>query len=238
MAVVERTRNAAEEILEAVKALSENLPRKFLPLGQKLPHSWQWARLGDVCKINPQRPSNLNYLGDDLATFVPMPSVSETDGAIAYPQVKRISEISKGYTYFEDHDVLFAKITPCMQNGKHAIAKNLINGFGFGSTEFHVIRPSDKIISEWIHWIIRQKPVLHDAAMQFRGAVGQQRVPKEFLIDLVIPLPPLSEQRRIVAAMEAHRAAADRAKQAADDALIGLRELPGALLRRAFAGEV
>ena len=167
-----------------------------------------------------------------------MASVSEATGTIALPEIRFFSEVSKGYTYFEEGDVLFAKITPCMQNGKHTIADKLINGFGFGSTEFHVIRPGNEITSEWIHNIIRQRPVLDEAAKQFRGAVGQQRVPKEFLIELTIPLPPLEEQQRIVAALESETAAADRAKQAAAEAMSGLRELPGALLRRAFAGEI
>ena len=194
--------------------------------------------MGDVCEINPRKSSGIAYSPETMTTFVPMPSVSEITGTIAQPQVTPLFKVSKGYTYFEEGDVLFAKITPCMQNGKHAVARGLINGFGFGSTEFHVIRPGEEITSEWVHQILRQKQVLDDAARQFRGAVGQQRVPKEFLVELPIPLAPLAEQQRIVAELESQTRATDRAKQAAEEALTGLRELPRALLRRAFAGEV
>ena len=85
-----------------------------------------------------------------------MPSVDGQTGAITRPEERGYAEISNGYTYFEEEDVIFAKITPCMQNGKHAVASGLLNGFGFGSTEFHVLRPSENTIPEWIHKFLRQ----------------------------------------------------------------------------------
>ena len=239
MAAAERAQKAAEESLEAIKALNTSFLRKLLPsLGQQLPQFWKWVKLGDVCKINPRKSSDLVYPPEAMTTFVPMSSVSEITGTIVQPETVTISQVSKGYTYFEEGDVLFAKITPCMQNGKHAIARDLINGFGFGSTEFHVIRPGEKVTPEWVHHIIRQKRVLDDAAKHFRGAVGQQRVPKEFLEELLFPLPPQGEQRRIVSELELQEATTDRARQTAQAALVVLGELPDALLRRAFAGEI
>ena len=187
--------------------------------------------LGDVCKINPRRPAKLAIEPDAKTTFVPMAGVDGESGTIAQPQVKNFSEVSRGYTYFEEGDVLFAKITPCMQNGKHAVASGLLNGFGFGSTEFHVVRTSDAIMAEWIHSFLRQPRVLTEAQRHFRGAVGQQRVPKEFLIDLSIPLPPLAEQKRIVARLNAQMAVVDRAKAAAREILDAAEALNSAIIR-------
>jgi type I restriction enzyme S subunit len=131
-----------------------------------------------------------------------MASVDEIHGVIADLQAKPYSKVRRGYTYFEEEDILFAKITPSMQNGKSAIASGLIDGLGFGSTEFHVLRPSRRVIPEWIHLFVRQKRFRDEAVQHFRGAVGQQRVPEEFLVSYALPVPPLDEQRRIVARIE------------------------------------
>ncbi|BAQ64617.1 restriction endonuclease subunit S [Geminocystis sp. NIES-3709] len=107
---------------------------------KKLPDGWQWVKLVDVCEINPRRPSDIKREDKTPTTFVPMSAVDEKRGIIADAEVKPYIEVKRGYTYFEEGDVLFAKITPCMENGKNAIATNLIDGFGLGTTEFHVIR--------------------------------------------------------------------------------------------------
>lgn len=167
-----------------------------------------------------------------------MSSVDGELGAITQPEIRPFGEIARGYTYFEDRDVLFAKITPCMQNGKHAIADGLRGGFAFGSTEFHVIRAGDAITPEWIHTFIRQQSVLAEAQRHFRGAVGQQRVPQNFLDNLPIPLPPLAEQRRIVADLARKNAAAGRLETLARQQLAELAALPAALLREVFVGAI
>lgn len=107
---------------------------------RQLPDGWRWVPLGEVCEINPRR-RDLRRAEDALTTFVPMSAVEEAGRGISHPEQKPFREVKRGYTSFGEGDVLFAKITPCMQNGKHAIARNLIDGVGFGSTEFHVLRP-------------------------------------------------------------------------------------------------
>ena len=199
-----------------------------------LPPGWKWARLGDVALVNPRRPRGLSYPESLPTTFVPMPSVSGERGAITSSEIRDFLEVSRGYTYFEEEDVLFAKITPCMQNGKHAIARDLMNGFGFGSTEFHVIRAGEELAPEWVHRFLRQPYLLEEAKKHFRGAVGQQRVPKEFLVDLTLPLPPLSEQQRIAAILNQQMASVERAKKAAQARLEAAQALGQALLRTAF----
>lgn len=168
----------------------------------KLPEQWKWARLGEVCKINPSKSEIKNIPDSAQVTFIPMVAVSEVTGKIENPQVRRLGEVKKGYTYFKEGDVLFAKITPCMENGKCAVAINLANGLGFGTTEFHVIRPSKSVLSEWVHLYLRQPSTREEAKRSFTGSVGQQRVPKEFLENLQIPVPPLEEQRCIVKRIE------------------------------------
>ncbi len=108
------------------------------------------ARLGDVCIINPKGKS----LDDDCdVSFVPMQSVSE-DGTVDVTTIRKYGEVKKGFTNFQDGDILFAKITPCMENGKGCIANGLKNGMGFGSTEFHVLRPKSELVtSEWIYYL-------------------------------------------------------------------------------------
>jgi len=167
----------------------------------ELPEDWEMLPLGEVCEINPRRP-RLSRDDDTLTSFVPMAAVDEVQGVIADLQTRPYHRVKRGYTYFEEGDVLFAKITPSMQNGKSVITRGLIDGFGFGSTEFHVLRPSSRVIPEWVHLFVRQKSFRDEAMQHFRGAVGQQRVPAEFLESYSLPLPPLDEQRRIVARVE------------------------------------
>ena len=167
----------------------------------KLPNGWQWTKLGEVCTINPRRP-RMQRDPSMPTTFVPMSAVNDETGTIVAAEEHPFEQVRKGYTYFEENDVLFAKITPCMENGKAAIARGLLDKIGFGSTEFHVLRPSASVIPEWIWLFIRREQFREDAKKSFRGGVGQQRVPQEFLEQYPIPLPPLSEQRRIVARVE------------------------------------
>ena len=110
-------------------------------------NGWTMARLGDVCEINPRRP-RLELAPDAPISFIPMAAVNESGKGIAVVESRPYREVAKGYTYFQEEDVLFAKITPCMQNGKHAVARGLLGGFGFGTTEFHVLRPTPVLAAD------------------------------------------------------------------------------------------
>jgi type I restriction enzyme S subunit len=203
---------------------------------RELPAKWQWIQLREICEINPRRPSNLKRTDDSQTTFVPMVAVDDTTGAIQNASIRPYGEIKKGYTYFAEGDVLFAKITPCMENGKHAVAKGLIDGIGFGSAEFHVLRPHSGLLAEWLHLFLRQPSVLFEAVSHFTGAVGQQRVPPKFLAELEIPLPSLLEQKRIAAILTDQLAAVERARKAAEEQLKVINALPAAILSQAFTG--
>ena len=158
----------------------------------------EMVALADVCEINP-RLSKAHPLSDDTdVSFVPMAALDETEGAILVRHVRPFSEVKKGYTSFRDNDVLLAKITPCMENGKAAVARDLHGSYGFGSTEFHVLRATPRVLPEWIFYFVRREPFRAEAKRNFTGTAGQQRVPSSFLQAVKIPLPPLPEQRRIV----------------------------------------
>ena len=196
MAAVDKARTAAQARFEAIKALPAAFLRQVFPQpDQPLPDGWRWVKLGDVCEVNPHR-SSIDRPDSMLTTFVPMESVDAVLGTVSNPKVRPFGEIKKGYTYFIQGDVLFSKITPCMQNGKHAIATGLLDGVGFGTTEFHVLRPSANIVAEWIHFFVRQPNFLLKATEHFTGTVGQQRLPKDYLSNYAIPLPPLTEQKQ------------------------------------------
>jgi len=151
--------------------------------------------LGSVSQINPKKPQDLDP--DTLCSFVPMEYVDDYFGIITEAATRHVKQVEKGYTYFHNWDVLFAKITPCMENGKCAIARNLVNGVGFGSTEFHVVRPKHNVMPEWIFYFLRQHSTRQEAARHMTGTAGQQRVPTRFLQEVMIPLPPLPDQKRI-----------------------------------------
>lgn len=158
----------------------------------------QLAKLGDICEINPRLPREHGLKDDSEVSFVPMAAVSEVSGTIESATLRRYAEVKKGYTAFADGDVLFAKITPCMENGKAALASGLAGSRGFGSTEFHVLRARKSVLPEWIYYFVRREPFRREAKRNFTGTAGQQRVPTSFLQEALVPVPPLEEQRRIV----------------------------------------
>lgn len=147
------------------------------------------------CEINPK-----TIYPDDIedVSFIPMECVSDINGEIIEHKNGK-STNSKGYTSFQENDVIWAKITPCMQNGKCAVAINLKNGYGYGSTEFHVFRATTNAIPEYIHCFMRSKRLREVAMSYFTGSAGQQRVGTDFLEALTLPfLPVHSEEPDVV----------------------------------------
>lgn len=162
---------------------------------------WKDACLSEVCEINPGK-KNLSDRSRDLdVSFLPMAAVSE-EGKILNQGRRKLKEVIKGYTNFQEGDVLLAKITPCFENGKRAIARNLINGLGFGSTEFHVLRPSNEVTSDWIFYAISRPDFCNIAKSQMTGTAGQKRVPARVLEQFKIPIPTIQEQESITGNIE------------------------------------
>ena len=172
---------------------------KILGTNNKLLYSSVYpnVKLGDVLQINP-RTELKSLIEDTEISFIPMECVSDNYGEVIKKMTCKKAE-SKGYTKFTNGDIIWARITPCMQNGKSAVVTNLVNNYGCGSTEFHVLRNNDiNINTLYIHHLLRMPVVLKDAQKSFTGSAGQQRVPKNYLENLRIPLPPLYLQNEIV----------------------------------------
>lgn len=183
------------------KIISLIKPEKFEIIEEQseyIPCKWKWVRLGEVVQVNPPKKKLNEVSEEQKCTFIPMPAVSDKTGKIEEPEEREYGKVKKGYTFFLENDVLFAKITPCMENGKSAIARQLKNGFGYGSTEFHVLRTSEYVNEQYIHYLVRSQRFRAEAKREMTGAVGQQRVPKEFLLNYPFPLPPKEEQDAIV----------------------------------------
>jgi type I restriction enzyme S subunit len=158
--------------------------------------------LFQVSKINPRFINSGKVSNDSKASFVPMAFVSEKTKSIVNEEERSLGEVIKGFTYFENDDVLLAKITPCFENGKIALAK-INNKIGFGSTEFHVVRADkDKLDSKYLFHFLRRNNILFEGEKRMTGSAGQKRVPKAFLENLEIPLPPLPEQKRIAEVLD------------------------------------
>ncbi|EGW41752.1 restriction endonuclease subunit S [Desulfosporosinus sp. OT] len=219
--------------------LEERLKKALVPDWEqpyKVPENWVWSRAGIISELNPpkQQPKDL----ETKITFVPMAAVSEVSGSIETPEIRPAKSVVKGFTSFREGDVIFAKITPCMENGKAAIAENLENKFGYGSTEFFVLRPSNAINKKLLYYFLRNPAFRDEAKQNMSGAVGQQRVSKEFLGQHGFPLPPLAEQQRIVNRIESLFSKLDEAKEKVQSVLDSFETRKAAILYKAFTGEL
>lgn len=172
--------------------LEERLdPSMYKPQFKFISRKFRNVKLSEIAWIDPI----CNFEKIKEVSFVPMDAVDSVNGNIVYQGVKKIDE-TKGFTKFKEGDILWAKITPCMQNGKSAIAKNLLNGYGCGSTEFFVIRTKDErvVSQEYLLLLLRNEKVLKAAMNYFGGSAGQQRVSPLFLKTFSVPLPSIEEQ--------------------------------------------
>lgn len=200
--------------------------------------SWEEKRLGEVCKINPSKINTKN-LSDDLeVSFFPMASLSEITGEIVDPEIRTLGKVKNGFTNFSEGDVVFAKITPCMENGKSAIIGKLINNIGYGTTEFYVLRCGEELSNKYLHHIVRSKKFRDEAKQNMTGAVGQQRVPKKYMEDYTLNLPTFSEQTEIVRIIDDLLSKEQQGKELAENALAKIDLIKKAILARAFRGEL
>ena len=201
----------------------------------RIPEGWRLVRLGDVAEVNPRRP-RLTVAADTPVTFLPMSAIAENSQGIIARELRPYAEVLTGYTYFEENDLLFSKITPCLQNGKHTLAKGLEEGFGFGTTEFHVVRADARLVAPYLFRVLTQTHIIERCAKSFTGTAGQQRIQPETLKNLPFSLPPIPEQRAIAAVLDSIDNAIDRT-EAVIDATEQLRDsLLHELLTRGMPG--
>ena len=176
--------------------LDDLIKARFVELfGNPLDKSKANKYFVECVEFNPKK-SEVKDMMEEKVSFVPMECVG-VDGSFKIREDGLVQDYYKGYTYFRDGDVLLAKITPCFENGKVAIAENCTNGIGFGTTEFHVSRPIDGVSnSYWIKYMLKNDLVHDLATINMTGSAGQKRIQTPFFEKLKIYLPPIDKQER------------------------------------------
>ena len=166
-----------------------------------VPENWQVERLRFHISINPTKSEVRRLAPDTTVSFIPMEAVGEY-GGICLDQTRPIEDVSAGYTYFQEGDVVVAKITPCFENVKRAVVTGLTNGIGFGTTELHVLRPNYNINRYFLFYLTLSYDFRKLGESEMYGSAGQKRVPEEFIKNLKHPIPSLSEQHAIAAFLD------------------------------------
>ncbi|HLR70792.1 MAG TPA: restriction endonuclease subunit S, partial [Pseudogracilibacillus sp.] len=219
-----------QQQIEAISLLQQSIYNKMFMEKQ---NDQSEVLLKDVCSINPRKSEIEEELHDLEISFIPMVSVSE-DGDIDLNESRILKEVYRNYTYFAENDILFAKITPCMENGKGAIARGLQNKIGFGSSEFHVLRPKKGTTPEWVYFLTKSKKFRKTAEENMTGSAGQKRVPRKFLENYPVMLPSKSKQEEFKNIYYK----TEKNKQVLNESLRELEKLNASLLQKAFNGEL
>ena len=164
-----------------------------------IPNSWEWTLLGNIVQLNPR-----NKISDDMeVSFVPMPLIDDGFSGNHVSEIRKWNDVKTGFTHFAEGDIGVAKITPCFENRKSTVFNNLCNGYGAGTTELHILRTyADTISHKFLLFFVKTDYFIQAGKQTFSGAVGQQRIGKEYISNSLFPLPPLAEQERIVNAVE------------------------------------
>ena len=208
----------ASELLKRITAEKRRLveageirkPKTIAPLNEAetpfvLPENWRWSQIAEIGVLSPR-----NEATDDIqASFVPMSMIAADYGVASNHEVQRWGDIKKGYTHFAEGDVGLAKITPCFQNGKSTVFRNLTGGLGSGTTELHIVRPLF-VNPNFVLLFLKCPYFIETGILKMTGTAGQKRVPTEYFAHSPFPLPPLAEQHRIVAKVDELMALCDR----------------------------
>ncbi|PUE63177.1 hypothetical protein B9Z45_00415 [Limnohabitans sp. 2KL-17] len=184
------------------------------------------VKLKDICEFQPKKAEVRALLSSsEVVSFLPMEDLDAYSKYVKPKHQRTLSEVIKGYTYFRENDILLAKITPCFENGKIGIAKDLVNGIGFGSTEYIVIRVGNEVLSEWVYQFLTLPFIREQGKELMTGAVGHKRVPKEFIENLSIPLPPVKTQIELLKKLDEKLDDISHCESMLEQQILLLREL-------------
>lgn len=199
--------------------------------------TWPTTRLRYVADLNPAVRADLLGAPDTEVSFLPMEAIGE-DGSLKLDRVRPVSEVRNGYSYFEDGDVAFAKVTPCFENGKGALMRNLVLGAGFGTSELTVLRPKGDTSSRFLNYVVQSQQFRQHGAGAMTGAGGLKRVPDEFTRDFKTPWPPRTEQERIADFLDEQTARIDALREHVRAHIERLREYRSSLISAAVTGQL
>lgn len=221
------------------KGLDPNAPMKDSGVEWigEIPTNWRIFRLKDLARINPSK-TEINHLADDLeVSFVPMESIGEY-GGISGAEVKKLLDVKQGYTYFAEGDLIVAKITPCFENYKGAIASDLLNGIGFGTTELFVLRPNERVDLRYLFYVSISKAFRQTGSNMMQGAAGQKRITADFVNNYPVALPRPEEQRNIARSLEKGTEKIDSFISKIEKSIELLKEYRSALITAAVTGKI
>ncbi|WP_313447932.1 restriction endonuclease subunit S [Atlantibacter hermannii] len=200
-----------------------------------IPSHWLCTKIKHIALLTPKK-SSVDFKNNDECTFIPMEKLKRN--SLVTDESKLIRDVISGYTYFEDDDLLLAKVTPCFENKNIAVAKGLVNSIGFGSTEIYVLRPTEKIRVNYLLFRLQEDNFIRAATAAMTGAGGLRRVPSDFLLNYPIAIPPKPEMDAIVAYLNAQEVHYDLMEKNATQAVQLLQERRTALISAAVTGKI
>jgi type I restriction enzyme S subunit len=235
-AAIAKAKENAEKNLANARGFFESYLRSiFANPGE----GWEKMTLLEACEIKPpKREARTSLKGTDFVSFVPMEDMGIEQKFFSPTTERMLNKVEGSYTYFVDGDVLLAKITPCFENGKLGIARNLKNGIGFGSSEYIVFRAKEYLLPEFLYYFLLRPEFRIEGAKRMTGAVGHKRVAKEYVENTMIPLPPVPEQRFIVSQFDTLVDETKKLEINYRQKLADLEELKSCVLQKAFKGEL
>jgi len=226
-------------ITEAVtKGLNPSVPMKDSGVEWvgEIPAHWEMTRIKNLALINP--PKSLIKLDmENEVSFIPLEKIVRA-GEVDYSLKRKMKDVYNGYTYFENNDIIMAKVTPSFENGNIAIVEEAINGVGFGTTEFHVFRTNNKIENYYLFYFLQTDLFKQKAVSEMYGVAGLQRIPTQFLKDFKIPLPNIDEQTRIVQRINKEIKMIDGLVKMENEAIKKLEEYRESLIYEAVTGKI
>lgn len=239
---IDKAKKNAEQNLKNAKELFESYLNSVFENGKlKIGNGeWEEKKLGEVFEIKPPKKEAREKLSEnDLVSFLPMEDLGVCENEIKPEKEKPLKDVAGSYTYFAENDVLLAKITPCFENGKLGVAKNLKNGIGFGSSEYIVFRSNGEIEPEFLFYFLSRNSFREEGRKFMSGAVGHKRVSKDWIENYFFSFPKSVEaQQTIVRQLDALRAETQKLEVVYKKKLSDLEELKKSILQKAFAGQL
>lgn len=236
-AAIAKAKANAEQNLKNAKELFESYLQGVF---SEQHEEWEMKKLVDVCELRPEKKEAREKLKEtDLVTFLPMEDLAVLNKEIVGVKKRQLKDVAGSYTYFADNDVLLAKITPCFENGKIGIARNLNNGIGFGSSEYIVFRTQGIVESEFLYYFLSRSQFREEGKKLMSGAVGHKRVSKDWIENYVISFPKsLDAQQAINRKLDVLHAETQKLETIYKQKLVNLDELKKSILNKAFSGEL